>query len=216
MSNKDKKDFRTKGNKSIHSKLRKRIFVENLLNPNNKNTFCNITQAAKAAYPKAGRQTAATLGHNLTKQPYVMNEIERVIEENDIGFSNRVTCLRDIIYGNVTRSSVRLVRNDSGAWCEVEKAIIQPTFTERINAMKVLNQIDGTDKKASNIVSEQRKLMSEMRKKLLKDLDFESKADKQPSINSKNLIDKMIKKPEKIDSEAIMSDSNENQEDFES
>lgn len=183
------------------SKFRKRVFVAALTNADNPETFGNYTQAAKKAHPNATRGSAACMGSAYLKDPYVNNEIERVIEAAGIGFVDRVNALRDIIFGDLTRESVTLVKDsETKTWKEVQKHVAPPSFTERLNAMKILNQIDGTDKKANQIFSHREKLLSQMRKKLLKDLE-DSRHDV-----LRNVSDKLPKDSEKIDSEQSSSE----------
>lgn len=179
--------------KKTHTKLRKDLFVAHLTNPES-DTFCNLTKAAQKAHPNITRQSASTTGHLYLKNRYVKNEIERVIEEAGIGFKDRVRVLRDIFFGDLTRESVTLVKDsDTKSWKEVQKHVSAPSFTERVNAIRVLNQIDGTDKKASQILSNQNRLMAEMRKKLIKDLDV--KKDREASL--RNVTDQISKEAEK-------------------
>jgi hypothetical protein len=196
QNNKTKKSVR-----DAKSKFRKRVFVAALTNPDNPETFGNYTQAAKVANPNATRGSAANLGSKYMKDDYVGNEIERVIEAAGIGFVDRVNALRDIIFGDLTRESVTLVKDsETKSWKEVQKHVAPPSFTERLNAMKILNQIDGTDRRANQIFSHREKLLSQMRKKLLKDLE-----DSRQEV-LRDVSDKLPKESEKIDSRESSSE----------
>ena len=171
------------------------MFVAALTNANDPETFGNYTRAAMKAHPKAGRDCASNLGSKYVADSYVSNEIERVIEAAGIGFTDRVNALRDIIFGDLTRESVTLVKDsETKTWKEVQKHVAPPSFTERLNAMKILNQIDGTDKKANQIFSHREKLLSQMRKKLLKDLE-----DARHDV-LRDVSDKLPNEADKIDS----------------
>jgi hypothetical protein len=156
--------------KKAKAKLRKRLFAAHVMNPNS-DTFCHYTKSAQKVFPNMTEGSAQNMGSHFMKDKFVLNEIERIVEESGIGFADRVNALRDIIYGNCSREAIQHVRDPkTGEWKEITKQVSSPTFTERINAMKVLNQIDGTNQKASSIVSQRNKLLTKMRKALLRDL----------------------------------------------
>ncbi len=155
-------------------KFEKDLFVAAITNYNNPKTFGNRKQAALTIHPNMSDGSAANEGVRLMNDKYVMNEIERVIEEAGVGFQVRVQTLRDIIKGECLRFDTEEAWNaELEEWVPIRRKKVQPTFTERINALKVLNTMDGTDKKASTIVDAQRKLMTDMRKKLTKQLEDE-------------------------------------------
>ena len=161
--------------KNPKNKLRKRLFVANLTNAES-DTFCNQTKAYKATFPTVVKDvTACNNARELLDDPYVLDQIEKVIESAGLGFHHRVRVLRDIIFGEAEKEAINLVKDqETGEWLPVQKTITHPSFNERVKAMQLLNQMDGTDKKASAIVDNRNKVLAAMRKKLVKSIENEN------------------------------------------
>lgn len=158
--------------KKTKSKLRKRVFAGHLLNIEDEKTYCNYTQAALKTHPAIKPITAAGLGSKLANDSYVQNQIEYTLEQMGLGVENRVRVLRDIVLGDIERHTTQQVRdNETGEWLATHRQVSKPSFKERTDAIRILNQLDGTDEKSKAIAKTQTKLFSEMRKKLMQSLE---------------------------------------------
>lgn len=174
--------------KITRSKLRKRIFVANLLNTENTTTWCNYTQSAHATFPKANYKTVANLGTQMMNDNFVKNEIEVALEKMDLTIENRVRVLHDIITGKLTRVSTQEVKNkETGEWIQTTRQVSTPSFKERIDSIRMLNQLDGTEAKSKSIAREKTKLFASMRKKLMASLEDSRKS------TLKTIVDKTTK-----------------------
>ena len=199
--NKDKQKLNDKIAKETRSKVRKQLWVRNLLNIEDENTFGNGTQAALKTYPKANYNTAKDMAYNLRKDPYCITEIERMMDKMGLGFEHRVSLLHDIIEGSSERHTIQQSRNpETGEWVDITRQVSKPSFKERLDALKMLNDLDGTSTKFKTIVNERNKMLSQMRKKLTKSLE-----DGRDGIKSTRNVSKH-QNPEKMQPEQSSSE----------
>jgi len=163
MSNSDK-EHKIKFTKS---KIRKKAFARKILDIDDPETFGNQTQAAKAIYPLANRQTAANRGSALARDDYVMNEIERLLDQMGGGVQVRTRTLVQILSGERIRETITSRKNDKGEWVEYIKQQTPPTYAELIKVIDTLNKMDGLYRKSSTIVDEHMKMYRSLRKKVM-------------------------------------------------
>jgi hypothetical protein len=150
-----------------HMTFAQKKFVAKITDSDDPETYLKPKGAYRAAYPEAAPSTVANNAYRVLHNPKVESMIEKILEEQGFGVGKRLELIAQIGKGLVTRKYQELTKD--GSVVELEE---EPTFTERISAIREANKMDGLylkQRAAADLAREEyRKIAEEMRKDLLK------------------------------------------------
>ena len=148
--------------------LKQQGFINAYTDPNGI-TYGNKTQSYMKGYNTDNKGVASVEGSRLLVNPRVNSEIDRVIDELNMGSKVRLQRLNEVLTGNHTTTTQTTTQDKDGNEY-TSKTIKSPTARDTLQAIDLLSKIDGTyDKnkvKADVMSSELKSLIKSHRKEL--------------------------------------------------
>ena len=154
-------------------KLNHKQFINFYTDIDNKETFLNATQSYLNVYGNRSRHSASVQASKLMSRRDLRSEIDRIIQELDLGEKVRLKAIKDVLTGVYTQETVTEAEDKDG---NKYKSVVSktPSARERLHAVDLLSKIDGTyDKnkaKADVMSAELKSLIKQHRK----DMDIKS------------------------------------------
>ena len=149
--------------------LKQQGFINAYTDPGNGLTFGNKTQSYMEGYKTDNKGVASVEGSRLLDNPRVKSELDRIIDDMNMGSKVRMQTINEVMTGSYMQATHTTTTDKDGN--EYHSSTSKgPTSRDRLQAIDLLSKIDGTyDKnkvKADVMSADLKSLIKEHRKSL--------------------------------------------------
>lgn len=139
-------------------KPREEEFVARYADPRSE-SYSDAKASAKASGFGNTPGSQEHAGWRLTKNPRVRNRIAQVIDTMHASPEARAAVLRDVLRGETREERVIEVRDADGELAQTRTESKTTSVKDRLQAIHILNRMDGTYSQADAVVDVQRKAL---------------------------------------------------------
>ena len=145
--------------------LKQKDFIANYTDKDNPITYSNGTQSVMKAYGYDNTNMSAVHANTLLSNSKVKSEVERILDELDMGTKVRLESIKEIIRGSDTQETVTVTTKldkEGNKTGDTYRAVTTkaPTASDKLKAIDLLGKIDGTydkNKAKADVVSNELK-----------------------------------------------------------